>query len=49
MIRSVILHETDCLPFSDRLYYALKNLWNDINVQKAYERRNEIQLNDSAK
>uniref|UniRef100_A0A0M3HW52 Guanine nucleotide-binding protein G(Q) subunit alpha n=1 Tax=Ascaris lumbricoides TaxID=6252 RepID=A0A0M3HW52_ASCLU len=49
VIRSVILHETDCLPFSDRLYYALKNLWNDINVQKAYERRNEIQLNDSAK
>ncbi len=36
-------------PFTDELYRAIKSLWEDKGVRKAYDMRSEYQLNDSAK
>lgn len=36
-------------PFTDEVYDAITTLWSDKNVRKAYERKSEYQLNDSAK
>uniref|UniRef100_A0A914W0R5 Uncharacterized protein n=1 Tax=Plectus sambesii TaxID=2011161 RepID=A0A914W0R5_9BILA len=36
-------------PFTDEVYKAIMTLWADKGVRKAYTRRSEYQLNDSAK
>jgi len=48
-VLSVVESGKDAQPFTPDLFDSLKMLWADQNVIKAYERRSEFQLGDSAK
>uniref|UniRef100_A0A1I8AEI3 G-protein alpha subunit n=1 Tax=Steinernema glaseri TaxID=37863 RepID=A0A1I8AEI3_9BILA len=41
--------ENHYCPFNEEQYRAIESLWKDANVQLAYDRRGEYNLNDSAK
>ncbi len=48
-VLSVVESGKDAQPFSPDLFESLKGLWKDKAVIKAYDRRSEFQVGDSAK
>uniref|UniRef100_A0A914W015 Guanine nucleotide-binding protein alpha-1 subunit n=1 Tax=Plectus sambesii TaxID=2011161 RepID=A0A914W015_9BILA len=48
LILEVLSRKEETEPMSERMFEAVRNLWADTGVNKAFSRRTEYQLNDSA-
>lgn len=49
MILECLSRKEETEPMSERMFDAVHNLWADSGVRKAFDRRAEYQINDSAK